>query len=94
MPPVPTETRDASGPASFSAETREWLDRAALSDRKSLGQYMTPRVVREALIDRLDLFDGMRVLDPGVGTGEFLRAIREREPPVTPSRSTSGGPNR
>lgn len=41
---------------------------------------MTPGPIREALLDRVDLAPGMRVLDPGVGTGEFLAAIARREP--------------
>lgn len=41
---------------------------------------MTPRPVREALIDRLELKAGMRALDPGAGTGEFLASLGEREP--------------
>lgn len=41
---------------------------------------MTPKVLRESLIDRCDLWPGMRVLDPGVGTGEFLRSVIDREP--------------
>lgn len=44
---------------------------------------MTPRSLREALISRLDLFPGMRVLDPGAGTGEFLASVREHEPVAT-----------
>ncbi|MCB0829987.1 MAG: SAM-dependent DNA methyltransferase [Solirubrobacterales bacterium] len=43
---------------------------------------MTPRQVAEALLDRVDLRPGMRVLDPGVGTGELLRATLDREPGI------------
>lgn len=43
---------------------------------------MTPRPVAEALIDRIPLFPGMRVLDPGVGTGELLRTLLDREPAI------------
>jgi len=66
--------------AAFSAETREWLAAADLAERKRLGQYMTPRPIRDSLIDRLELAPGMRVLDPGAGTGEFLASVAEREP--------------
>lgn len=69
-------TRDAT----LSRVTRDWLARAERADRKRLGQFMTPRVVRERLIDALDLWPGMRVLDPGAGTGEFLRSILDRQP--------------
>ncbi len=41
---------------------------------------MTPEPLRERLLDRCDLRPGMRVLDPGVGTGEFLASVRRREP--------------
>ena len=41
---------------------------------------MTPAPLRETLLDNCDLFPGMRVLDPGVGTGEFLRSVLDREP--------------
>ncbi len=41
---------------------------------------MTPRVLRDELLDQCDLRSGMRVLDPGVGTGEFLRSVADREP--------------
>ncbi len=41
---------------------------------------MTPRAVAEALVDRVELRPGLRVLDPGVGTGELLRAALDREP--------------
>lgn len=48
--------------------------------RKASGQYFTPRVVRQRLLDRLKLFPGIRVLDPGAGTGEFLLDVLERCP--------------
>ena len=32
------------------------------------------------MLDRCDLRPGMRVLDPGVGTGEFLRSVLDRQP--------------
>lgn len=41
---------------------------------------MTPRVLRDELLDHCDLRAGMRVLDPGVGTGEFLRSVADRVP--------------
>ena len=60
--------------------TRGWMAGVSVEGRKRLGQYMTPGVLRERLLDRCELFEGMRVLDPGVGTGEFLRSVAEREP--------------
>ncbi len=60
--------------------TRRWFSETPAAERKRLGQYMTPEVLRERLLDRCDLFAGMRVLDPGVGTGEFLKSVSVREP--------------
>ncbi len=62
----------------LSPETEAWLEAAPRERRKRLGQYMTPRALREELLDRCDLRQGMRVLDPGVGTGEFLRSVADR----------------
>lgn len=62
----------------FRDGTMGWLESSDLSRRKKFGQYMTPRAVRERLLDQLRLFEGMRVLDPGVGTGEFLADTAER----------------
>jgi adenine-specific DNA-methyltransferase len=64
----------------LSEPTLRWQAATDLTDRKRLGQYMTPRALRERLLDRLELWPGMRVLDPGVGTGEFLRSLLERRP--------------
>lgn len=64
----------------LSELTRGWMAGVSVEGRKRLGQYMTPGGLREKLLDRCELFEGMRVLDPGVGTGEFLRSVAEREP--------------
>lgn len=58
----------------LSAASRQWLDGKALADRKRLGQYLTPRPVADALLARVKTTSGMRVLDPGAGTGELLAA--------------------
>ena len=76
-----TKASDSSASENeLSDLTLEWLAETPISHRKSLGQYMTPRLLRDRLLDQCKLFPGMRVLDPGVGTGEFLRSIAEREP--------------
>lgn len=66
----------------LSPVSRDWLGLADPAVRKRGGQYLTPRPVADALLDRLQLEPGMRVLDPGVGTGELLRAVLDREPGV------------
>lgn len=43
-----------------------------IEKRKSLGQYMTPPNVSQIMFDKLGIFDGAKVLDPAVGTGELL----------------------
>lgn len=70
----------ADAPAGdFRQETEAWVKTQPAERRKELGQYMTPRPIREPLIDQLKLVPGMRVLDPGAGTGEFLASVRDRE---------------
>ena len=64
----------------LSAISTDWAASADLTRRKALGQYMTPRTVRDQLLDQLPLWPGIRVLDPGVGSGEFLRSVLDREP--------------
>lgn len=64
----------------FSDITHRWRQSADLGERKSRGQYMTPKSLRARLLDNLDLYPGIRVLDPGCGTGEFLRDVLDREP--------------
>lgn len=73
-------TDSAASESGLSEFTLAWLAETPISQRKSLGQYMTPKLLRERLLDQCKLFPGIRVLDPGVGTGEFLRSIAEREP--------------
>ena len=57
----------------FTAATDQWLLETPLDVRQSNGQFMTPSILRPHLLDRIGIFKGARILDPGVGTGEFLR---------------------
>lgn len=77
--PRPRRPAPAAGeqPA-FAEETLALLAQRPAGERKQLGQYFTPRAVRQRLLDRVLLQPGMRVLDPGAGTGEFLADVRER----------------
>jgi len=63
----------------LSAVSREWLDGTTLKDRKVLGQYLTPGPVADALLALVRLKPGMKVLDPGVGTGELLAAANRQQ---------------
>lgn len=67
-------------PESLSETTNVWLSQSDLKTRQALGQYMTPRFLRQRLLDFLNIKPGDTVLDPGVGTGEFLRDVLDREP--------------
>lgn len=67
-------------PSSLTAASRTYLEQRDPADRRALGQYLTPRPLRDRLLDRLAIDPDARVLDPGVGTGEFLRSVRERCP--------------
>jgi len=64
----------------LTTETLEWCASTPLSHRRARGQYMTPRALRSELLGRVHLYPGIRVLDPGCGTGEFLRSVLELEP--------------
>lgn len=66
----------------LSTVSRDWLGRTDPAERKRHGQYLTPRPIADALLDRVELTPGLRVLDPGVGTGELLRAALDREPGI------------
>ncbi len=57
----------------FSDDTIKYIKETNIKHRKSLGQYFTPRFVREALLNKLpNALKNPEVLDPGCGTGEFL----------------------
>jgi adenine-specific DNA-methyltransferase len=64
----------------FSIYTEGWLKESNVADRRALGQYMTPEYIRNKLLDSVELLPNLKVLDPSVGTGEFLRAAGERCP--------------
>lgn len=76
----PSGTSEAAGDEMFRAASRAFLAGREAKDRKALGQYLTPAPVRARLLDRLQIEPGMRVLDPGAGTGEFLLDVIGRCP--------------
>lgn len=62
----------------FTQETFKYIEETDLRQRKALGQYFTPKSVREALLKQLPKTkSNPRVLDPGCGTGEFLITAQE-----------------
>jgi adenine-specific DNA-methyltransferase len=57
----------------FTPATIEYIKKTDIKYRKSLGQYFTPKSIREALLSRLpNAIENPKILDPGCGTGEFL----------------------
>ncbi|NPV83145.1 MAG: SAM-dependent DNA methyltransferase [Candidatus Aminicenantes bacterium] len=62
----------------YHEETVKYIQKTGLDYRKSLGQYFTPKSIREALIKRLpNDIENPRILDPACGTGEFLFTAKE-----------------
>ncbi|MEM2178211.1 MAG: N-6 DNA methylase [Candidatus Methanomethylicaceae archaeon] len=57
-------------------ETIEYMKRVDSEYRKKLGQFFTPRSIREVLLSKLPKLVRPKVLDPSCGTGEFLISAR------------------
>ena len=56
----------------FTKESIDYLNNADLKKRKNLGQYFTPKSIRELLLSKLPKKDKADILDPACGSGEFL----------------------
>jgi adenine-specific DNA-methyltransferase len=61
----------------YHPETLKYVSEVDLEYRKKLGQFFTPRSLREELLSKLPRLVRPRVLDPACGTGEFLLSARE-----------------
>jgi adenine-specific DNA-methyltransferase len=71
-------TLNQKGSEELSTLTIDYLKNRPKAERSPLGQFITPRSLRDALLDQIELTPGMKVLDPGVGTGEFLYSCNAR----------------
>jgi len=61
----------------YHDETLKYLEKTSLNYRKSLGQYFTPKSIRDALIKKLPKdIKNPKILDRACGTGEFLLSIK------------------
>ena len=56
----------------YTKESIDYLNNADLKKRKNLGQYFTPKSIREILLSKLPKKDNAYILDPACGSGEFL----------------------
>jgi len=58
--------------------TIQYMDETDIKHRKLLGQFFTPKSVREKLLNNLpNTIEGPKVLDPACGTGEFLTTAKD-----------------
>ncbi len=57
----------------FAPATIKYIKETDIQYRKSLGQYFTPKSIRELLLSKLPrTIEKLKILDPACGTGEFL----------------------
>ncbi len=61
----------------FCQETIDYIKSTDLDYRKKMGQFFTPRFLRDALLSKLPKLVKPKVLDPSCGTGEFLISAKE-----------------
>ena len=62
----------------FTDFTIKYMEETDINYRKSLGQYFTPRSIRELLVNKLpNTIKKPKVLDPACGTGEFLITAKD-----------------
>jgi adenine-specific DNA-methyltransferase len=61
----------------FHPETLRYMSETSLEYRKKMGQFFTPRSLREELLQRIPRLVKPKVVDPACGTGEFLLSARE-----------------
>jgi len=61
----------------YCLETLKYLNESDPDYRKRLGQFFTPRRLREELLFKLPRLVKPKVLDPSCGTGEFLLSAKE-----------------
>jgi adenine-specific DNA-methyltransferase len=62
----------------FEKTTIDYINKTNIEYRKSLGQYFTPKSIREKLLSKLpNSIKSPEVLDPACGTGEFLLSAKK-----------------
>jgi len=58
-------------------ETLRYMSETSPEYRKKMGQFFTPRSLREELLQRIPRLVKPKVLDPACGTGEFLLSAKD-----------------
>jgi len=66
------EAKIKNNNSEFAAATTNYINQTDINYRKSLGQYFTPKSIREMLLEKLPKMENPKILDPACGTGEFL----------------------
>lgn len=58
--------------------TNEWIKNKPIIYRNKMGQYFTPNKMKEIIMSLLPNMDNANILEPSVGTGEFIPYIRNK----------------
>ena len=61
----------------YTKESIDYLKNIDIKKRKKLGQYFTPKSIRELLLSKLPKKDNADILDPACGSGEFLLSCKK-----------------
>ena len=61
----------------YTKESIDYLKNTDIKKRKKLGQYFTPKSMRELLLSKLPKKDNADILDPACGSGEFLLSCKK-----------------
>ncbi|PUA31285.1 MAG: hypothetical protein B7O98_09510, partial [Zestosphaera tikiterensis] len=61
----------------YHPETIRYLRESSPEYRKRLGQFFTPKSLREELLSKIPKLIKPKVLDPSCGTGEFLLSAKQ-----------------
>lgn len=61
----------------YKKESIDYLKNTDIKKRKKLGQYFTPKSIRELLLSKLPKKDNADILDPACGSGEFLLSCKK-----------------
>lgn len=65
----------------YTKESIDYLKNTNIEKRKKLGQYFTPKSIRDLLLKELinisEKKDNVKILDPACGSGEFFLSCRE-----------------